>query len=102
MLAAVRERHDIDLAMAKISETVTKPIPIGEEEAEVGLSMGVSVYPDDGGSIQEILGRADSEMYASKSEKKRVRLGDADGRPLGEPARPQDGNPQRKGRGGRR
>jgi diguanylate cyclase (GGDEF)-like protein len=73
VLTNVRGATDTGLAMAKIAEVVTKPLAVGGEQCVIGLSMGVSMFPGDGSSIEEILGRADAAMYGAKAEKKRVR-----------------------------
>lgn len=50
-----------------ISEAVEKPININDEMISIGISIGVSVWPEDGKSIDEILSHADIAMYNSKN-----------------------------------
>jgi diguanylate cyclase (GGDEF)-like protein len=38
------------------------------EPVSVTVSMGISTYPEDGASSEELLGRADSAMYRAKAE----------------------------------
>ncbi|MEI6876031.1 MAG: GGDEF domain-containing protein, partial [Spirochaetota bacterium] len=103
VLTNVRESSDIDLAMVKIEEVVSRPFRIADEECSVGLSIGVATFPDDGASIEEILGRADAAMYATKAEHKTAREGLrlASGGAIQAPG-PVDSVPMKKGRGNRR
>ena len=41
----------------------------------IGYSAGIALYPDDGTTVEEIIGRADEAMYAAKREgKNRVKI----------------------------
>lgn len=87
VLTNVREAADISLATSKLAESTLRPIELREGSCRVGLSMGISLFPDDGTSVEELLGRADAAMYAEKASKKRAaaesmaagRPGDAEG-----------------------
>lgn len=45
---------------------LNEPIKIKEKTMQVTASVGVSIFPDDSHSIEEILDKADQAMYASK------------------------------------
>ncbi len=50
-----------------------EPIDIGVTQVDVGASIGVALFPDDGQSIDELFGQADAAMYQAKaSGKKRL------------------------------
>jgi diguanylate cyclase (GGDEF)-like protein len=72
VLASVKDRRDIALAAAKILEECGQEMPIEDARCQVGLSMGVAVFPDDGDSIETIVSAADAAMY-------RVKRGDKNG-----------------------
>jgi len=99
VLTTIKERGDTDLAIAKIAEAVSRPITVSGVECLVGLSMGVAIYPDDGISIEDILGRADSAMYQSKAEKKVQRTAGAGRATAGGAAKREE---QRRAKGDRR
>ena len=62
-----------DLAAActvadKITEALAQPIDAGERQYLLGGSVGVAIYPDDGGSARALLARADAAMYEAKRQ----------------------------------
>jgi GGDEF domain-containing protein len=50
-----------------IGHLVALPCKLGEEELRVTAAVGVSLYPDDGGSAADLLRQADRLMYRMKS-----------------------------------
>lgn len=54
-----------DVAM-KIIRAFREPIAAGDRDLTVTPSIGVSVYPDDGASTEELLRNADTAMYLAK------------------------------------
>jgi diguanylate cyclase (GGDEF)-like protein len=102
VLTNVKERADGELALAKIGEVGKRPLVIGDTECSVGLSMGVSIFPDDGGTIEEILGRADAAMYSVKSERKRGRTPTELEETIAEAPPASEVRPAKRGRGNRR
>jgi diguanylate cyclase (GGDEF)-like protein/PAS domain S-box-containing protein len=58
---------DSDPGMARqIAARVQSALASGREEPRLSVSIGVSVYPDDGRSAQELLESADRELYQRK------------------------------------
>jgi diguanylate cyclase (GGDEF)-like protein/PAS domain S-box-containing protein len=58
---------DSDPGMARqIAARVQSALANGREEPRLSVSIGVSVYPDDGRSAQELLESADRELYQRK------------------------------------
>ncbi len=70
VLASVKDRSDIILAADKILEEGGQPFTVDGADCRVGFSMGISVFPDDGDSMERIVSAADSAMYRVKREKK--------------------------------
>jgi len=49
-------------------EILRHPIIVAGKECAVGASIGISLYPKDGSSSEELIRRADVAMYAAKEE----------------------------------
>lgn len=63
----VHELSDVtDIAERVVSRLAT-PMMIGHEEIGVSASLGVALYPEDGGSVEELLKNADAAMYHAKA-----------------------------------
>jgi diguanylate cyclase (GGDEF)-like protein len=56
----------------KIHAKLARPVLIHDIELNIGLSLGIAVYPDDGTEMSEILGKADARMYEAKEQSKGV------------------------------
>ncbi len=50
----------------KILDTLSQPIILNENKAHVTGSIGISVYPHDGETIEDLIKQADSAMYRAK------------------------------------
>lgn len=50
----------------RVMELIGKPLELGGRTLQVGASMGVSLYPQDGGDVDTLLKHADAAMYAAK------------------------------------
>ncbi len=63
-------RHDTDVAkvVEKIREEVARPCRIKEHDLYVNVSIGISVYPEDGENVETLVKNADMAMYAAKGE----------------------------------
>ena len=51
----------------RLREELAKPMLINQKEIKVGSSMGVSIYPNDGTSVHELIKAADVAMYHAKA-----------------------------------
>ena len=65
-----KELNDISIAIKKLLLTFQAPIFVGHEQFKVSMSMGVSVYPNDGDNVSVLLKNADIAMYKAKAEGK--------------------------------
>ncbi len=59
-------REDIVQIAEKLLESVRSPILHRGMELQVGFSIGISMYPDDGRTATELMARADRAMYEAK------------------------------------
>ena len=66
VLTEVRAVRDAALAAEKLGKAFEEPHLIGELQLDVGLSIGVSLYPDDGADGEAMLRNADTAMYHAK------------------------------------
>jgi diguanylate cyclase (GGDEF)-like protein/PAS domain S-box-containing protein len=49
-----------------ILDSLRAPFPLGAEQAFVSASIGITLFPDDAASIEDLLKHADQAMYAAK------------------------------------
>lgn len=59
-------REDVVQIAEKLLESVRSPILHRGVELQVGFSIGISLYPDDGRTAAELMARADRAMYEAK------------------------------------
>ena len=52
----------------KIMESITDPIVYKNQKIHLTISIGISLYPNDGKTIGDLLKNADSAMYKAKDE----------------------------------
>ncbi|HWL24913.1 MAG TPA: EAL domain-containing protein [Ureibacillus sp.] len=50
----------------KITRIIEEPVYINEQEIYISTSIGISIYPHDGNTTDELVNRADKAMYHSK------------------------------------
>ncbi|WP_256078778.1 EAL domain-containing protein [Massilia sp. YIM B04103] len=65
----VPELHDVervDSIAQNIIDSLLAPFPLGQEQAFVSASIGITLYPDDAASVEDLLKHADQAMYAAK------------------------------------
>jgi len=75
--SVVAEEH-AQRAAARYAAAIEEPILLSSgSEVRVGVSLGLALCPADGKTASELVQAADHRMYASKSERKRMRQGRA-------------------------
>ena len=67
LLAEIEEPLDAALVAEKLLTAFAAPYLIGTQELHVTLSIGISVYPDDGLNADTVLQNADTAMYHAKA-----------------------------------
>ncbi len=60
------QREDVIVIAEKLLESVRSPILHRGTELQVGFSIGISMYPDDGRTAADLMARADRAMYDAK------------------------------------
>ncbi|MGE4519859.1 MAG: diguanylate cyclase [Desulfobacteraceae bacterium] len=66
-LSELKEAIHASLGAKRILKIIEKPINIGDREVSVSASIGISIFPDDGKNIKELLKKADAAMYEAKT-----------------------------------
>ncbi|MEM1231884.1 MAG: diguanylate cyclase, partial [Pseudomonadota bacterium] len=49
-----------------LAEQIARPVPLREGSASVTASIGLALFPEDGRTLNELLTRADEDMYRVK------------------------------------
>jgi diguanylate cyclase (GGDEF)-like protein len=66
----IKHRVDMEVIAMKMLEELVVPLEFAGYNCSLGLSMGISIYPDDGTNIEDLINKADSAMYSIKHGKK--------------------------------
>jgi diguanylate cyclase (GGDEF)-like protein len=71
ILNNIKSKKDISKVATMIIEIVSKPIKVNKSSnVIIGVSIGISVFPEDGDAEDEILKKADNAMYKAKTKGK--------------------------------
>jgi len=66
-------RRSAAIVADKVIASLAKPFLLPEGPSQVGASIGIAIYPDDGEEAELLLNRADSAMYEVKRQGKNQR-----------------------------
>jgi diguanylate cyclase (GGDEF)-like protein len=67
LLAEIEQPQDAAHIAQKLLDAFVTPHLIGESELHVTLSIGISVYPDDGDNVDSVMQNADTAMFHAKA-----------------------------------
>ncbi len=70
VLASPSSRDEVGKSAESILKRISEPFLLGETPVNVTASIGISLYPDDGESVQELMKCADMAMYTAKENGK--------------------------------
>ncbi|MDA3940530.1 MAG: sensor domain-containing diguanylate cyclase [Spirochaetia bacterium] len=70
IICNIKNKTDIEKLAEKIINNLRNPFIINTSKFQIGISMGISIYPDDDITIDGLLRKADTAMYKIKSESK--------------------------------
>lgn len=68
LVEALNHIEDMTLVAKKLFMQFKHPLKINEDNLYISLSVGISVFPDDGGTADELIKNADAAMYSSKNK----------------------------------
>lgn len=66
-LGNIENKAAIDASASKILARLSEPMLINQIKIQPSFSIGISLFPEDGSSIEELLRKADIAMYHAKS-----------------------------------
>jgi diguanylate cyclase (GGDEF)-like protein len=66
VLPEVKRSSDVAQVAQKVIEQLAQPVPLEGRELIVTASIGIAVFPDDGGDAETLIRNADAAMYAAK------------------------------------
>ena len=63
----LRTATDAAILAERLMAAAAKPIRVGQQELVIGASVGIALYPDDGGTADELRANADVALYSAKA-----------------------------------
>ncbi|MDE1996996.1 MAG: GGDEF domain-containing protein, partial [Rhizobiaceae bacterium] len=67
ILPNITNPRGIAFAAKRLVRELSQPYTISDKTIEIGASVGISIYPDDGVAIDSLLEAADAAMYQAKA-----------------------------------
>ncbi len=67
LLGELEAGHDAALIAEKLLDAFVAPCLIAGRELYVSMSIGISIYPDDGDDVDAVMKNADTAMYRAKA-----------------------------------
>jgi diguanylate cyclase (GGDEF)-like protein/PAS domain S-box-containing protein len=68
LLGELNAPTSVERIARDILRKLAEPFPLGDEVAYISASIGITLYPEDATSIEELLKNADQAMYAAKKQ----------------------------------
>ncbi|BBF87842.1 diguanylate cyclase [Aquitalea magnusonii] len=63
----VESNREADRVVERLKHAIQQPYEVDGHSIELGVSIGVAYYPEDGMLIEELLDVADRKMYGDKA-----------------------------------
>lgn len=73
ILSRINDRNSAKEKCQQLADQVSLPFQFENRELNLGASIGLAVYPEDGQSIDALIEHADQSMYEKKRERKMAR-----------------------------
>src|SRR3954452_20474656 len=67
ILRGFREAHEAQRVLERVMAALQRPFELGGRESFVTGSIGVTLFPEDGSSAEELVRKADTAMYTAKT-----------------------------------
>jgi diguanylate cyclase (GGDEF)-like protein/PAS domain S-box-containing protein len=67
ILAELDDRASVERIATDILQSLARPFELGNDVAYVSASIGITVYPDDATTLEDMLKNADQAMYVAKN-----------------------------------
>ncbi len=65
-----KDKEELKNTAKRLIKKTTQPMSIVGMEVNIGMSIGISLYPEDGSSFDELLSSADIAMYEAKDKER--------------------------------
>lgn len=72
MAPGLKKDEDVNVVINKIAMELEEPIYWQQEEIKLSVSMGISLFPEQGKDLASLLEKADQAMYAAKNNSERI------------------------------
>ena len=66
-----KKKEEILHLAERIIEAIKKPIEVDSHSLQIGSSIGIAIFPEDGATCIELIEKADQAMYQSKASQQR-------------------------------
>ena len=66
LLDEIAEPADVATVADKLLQSISAPLLVGDQEWRLGASIGISRFPEDGGTAEVLVQHADTAMYCAK------------------------------------
>lgn len=70
LLPDLKDLHTAELVSERIIQALSTPFSVYGHDCYVGVSIGITIYPDDSTSVDDLIKQADMAMYKAKQEGK--------------------------------
>ncbi len=70
VLEQLNDAKEAAIVAQKLINSLSKPLYISSHEFYLGVSIGISIFPDDGPNPEMLIKNADTAMYQSKNNRK--------------------------------
>ena len=67
LLPDIRNINEIDLVASRITQALNAPIKLNNQEFHIGVSIGITIFPEDGDTAEDLIKNADMAMYKAKT-----------------------------------
>lgn len=67
VLSDIDHREDATALAGKLNELIARPMSINDQIVRISTSIGISIFPENGKSGEELLGKADDAVYQAKA-----------------------------------
>ena len=75
LLEPITQKHEVKIVEEKLLDAMAKPFQLDTQRVEVGLSIGIAMFPGDGTSNEQLLAVADRAMYSKKRARQSEKSG---------------------------
>ncbi len=72
ILGEVRDHYDVDRIAEKLIQHIAEPYNLEGHQVFTSASVGITLYPNDGDGIEQLLRNADAAMYSAKEAGRNV------------------------------